>query len=83
MENFQIEKYIKNNFLKIIARPNAPETKIIKWDEARQALRVDVHAQPEKDRANKEIIKFFSKLTGKKAEIASGGAGKIKRIKFV
>ncbi|MFO8016297.1 MAG: DUF167 family protein [Candidatus Woesearchaeota archaeon] len=57
---------------RIIVRPNAPVTEVKAVDEARNALRVDVAAPPDKDKANNEVIKFFSKLLKKKVGIIHG-----------
>jgi len=67
-----IEKYIQNNHLKIIIRPNSPKTEITDFDKNKQALRVNVKALPEKGKANQAIIKFFSKLLKRKISIISG-----------
>jgi len=68
----EIQKYITNNHLAIIVKPNSPRTEIVKYDEERQALRVNVHAKPEDNKANIEIVKFFSKALKKRVSIKSG-----------
>jgi uncharacterized protein len=78
----EIEKHIKNGFLKIIVKTNSPKTEIIEYDETRQALKVNVHAQPIDGKANIEIIKYFSKLLKKKVEIKSGKTGKEKFLRI-
>jgi uncharacterized protein (TIGR00251 family) len=67
-----INQYINNNYLKILVKPNSPKTEIIGWDENKNALRVNIHAKPEDNEANTEVIKFFSKLLKKKVSIKSG-----------
>ena len=67
-----IYQYIKNNHLKIIVKPNSPKTAIVKYDSERDALIVNVHAKPEDNKANIEIIKFFTKLLRKKVSIKTG-----------
>jgi uncharacterized protein len=64
----------------IIARPNSRKTLISGYDEAREALKVDVAAPPEDNKANIELIRFFSKLSGRKARIAVGMKSKHKII---
>ena len=78
----RIDECIKNNSLKIIAKTSSPKTEIASWDKEKNALRVNVHAEPEKGKANREIIKFFSKLTKKKVKIASGLTSKQKLLRF-
>jgi uncharacterized protein (TIGR00251 family) len=67
-----IKQYIKNDHLKILVKPNSPKTEILKWDSERNVLRVNIHAKPEDNEANIEIVKFFSKLLKKKVVIKSG-----------
>lgn len=67
-----ITQYINNNHLKILVKPNSPKTEILKWDTERSALRINIHAKPEDNEANTEVIKFFSKLLKKKVVIKSG-----------
>lgn len=78
----EITDFIRKDSLKIIAKPNAPKTRPVKWDEARDALRVDVHAHPENNKANIEIIKYFSKKTGKNVRIIKGLTSKEKILRF-
>ena len=78
----EIEKYIKNNSLKIIVKPNARKTEILSWDESKQALRIAIAAPAEKGKANVEVIKFFSRLTKKKVQIKSGLTSRAKLLKF-
>ena len=77
-----IQKYIKNNKLKILVKPNSPKNKIIGWNKEKQALKVNIAAPPEKGKANTSIIKFFSKLLKKKVIIVSGKTSKQKIISF-
>lgn len=75
------ENLAKEKHLKIIVKPNARETRIAAIDEARNALRVDVKAPADKDKANREIIKFFSRLLKKKVSIAHGLKSKEKILR--
>ena len=68
--------------VKIIVRPNSPKTEIITYDKARDAWRIMVAAPPEKGRANREIIKFFSKKFKKKVEIISGSSSRNKVLQI-
>ncbi len=68
--------------LKIVVKANSQKTNIVGFDREKNALKVNVHAQPEKGKANAEIIKYFSKLTKKKVEIVSGLKSKTKMLKF-
>jgi len=77
-----IEKYIKNNSLKIIVKPNAKKNEILGYDESRKAVKVAIAAQAEKNKANLEVIKFFSKLLKKPVQIKSGLTSKEKLLKI-
>ena len=72
--------YVKNDRLKIIVKPNSKENKILSYDENKQALRVSIEAPAEDNKANIEVIKFFSKLLKKKVTIRSGLKSKEKLI---
>jgi hypothetical protein len=77
-----ISCYIKNNHLKILVKPNSSENKILGWDNKRQALRVAIAAVPEKGKANKEVIKFFTKLLKKQIRIMQGFKNKEKLLEI-
>jgi uncharacterized protein (TIGR00251 family) len=76
----ELNDAIKEGKIKIIAKPNSKETKIISYDFERKAFRIEVDAAPENNEANIEIIKFFTKLTKKKVKIKSGLTSKFKLI---
>ncbi len=73
----------KDKVLRIIVKPNSPKSEITAVDEARNALRVSIKAPPDKGKANKEVIKFFSKLLKKKVEIVSGLKSKEKMLRII
>ena len=77
-----IDKYIHNNKLKILVKPNSPKNQIISYDDNKKALRVSIKAAPEKGKANQELIKFISKLLKKKVEIVKGFKSKEKILKI-
>lgn len=72
-----------DRLLKIIVKPNSPKNEITSIDEDRNALRVSIKAPPDKGKANKEVMKFFSKLLKKKVEIVSGLKSREKLIKIL
>ncbi|MFC1728008.1 DUF167 domain-containing protein [Nanoarchaeota archaeon] len=65
-----ISKYIENNKLRILVKPNSKKSEILGYDG--KAVKVAIAAPADKGKANKEVIKFFSKLLKKKVEIKSG-----------
>ena len=78
--NFNNELKDKD-YIKIIVKPNSKENKIVKFDENKEAYVVNIKAKPEKNKANIEIIKFFSKLLKKKITIIKGLKSREKIIK--
>ena len=77
-----IDDYVVNGKLNITVKTNSPKTEITGYDDSKKALKVNVHAQPEKGKANAEIIKFFTKLIKKKVEIVSGKTSKTKVLRI-
>ena len=71
------------NSFSIIVRTNAPETKIVKWDPEKTSFRVDVAAPPEDNKANIELIKFFTRLLKKDVRIIRGATSKQKILRAV
>lgn len=79
-KELNIESYFKNNCLKILVKPNSSSNEIIGFDSEKQALKVSIKAPADKNKANIEVIKFFSKLLKKRVRIKSGLASKEKVI---
>ncbi|MEK6886956.1 MAG: DUF167 domain-containing protein [Nanoarchaeota archaeon] len=75
-----VNDYIINNKLKITVKPNSSENKIIGYDDAKKSLKVAIAAKPEENKANVEIVKFFSKLLKKRVRIKSGLTSKEKLL---
>lgn len=67
--------------IKIIVKTNSKKTQIIDYNKERKAYKVEVKALPEKNKANIEIEKYFSKLFKQKVKIISGKASKTKILK--
>lgn len=82
MNKDELNSYIKNNHIKIIVRSNSNENEITGYDEEKQALKVNISAPADKNKANKEVIKFFSKLLKKRVEIKSGLTSKEKLLRI-
>ena len=77
-----IEKYFKDNKLSIIVQPNSSKNEIKSYCNNRNALKVNIKAPAENNKANIEIIKYFSKFTKKQVKIISGLTSKKKIIRF-
>lgn len=76
----EIENFISNNKLKIIVKPNSSKTEITGFE--KDKIKVNVKAPADKNKANLEIIKFFSKLLKKKIIIKSGLTSKEKTLEI-
>ncbi len=68
------------NKFKIIVKANSKKNEVIVYDEVRKAYRVNIKAKAEDNKANKEIIRFLSRLLKKKVRIVSGLRSKEKLI---
>ena len=73
-----IQDHIVDDKLRIIVKPNAPETKVLGYDENKKAVRVSVSAVADKDKANKALVRFISKLVKRKVVIVSGSRSREK-----
>ncbi|MBU1030266.1 MAG: YggU family protein [Nanoarchaeota archaeon] len=73
-----VEKQICNGLLKIEVKPNAKKTELLGVDKASGSLKVSVHAPPENNKANLEVVKFFSRLLKRKVVIKWGLTSKKK-----
>lgn len=68
-------------YIKIKVVINAPRTEILeKMDDG--TIKIRVAGIPEKDRANKELVKFFKKKYGLSATIISGQKERIKLVRL-
>jgi uncharacterized protein (TIGR00251 family) len=76
------ERHIENNRIAIIVKPNSKENKILEWDQEQKALKVQIKAPAQDGKANRELIRFLSKISGRKAAIKSGITGKRKILVF-
>ena len=65
---------------RILVKPDCSENKLVGFDESRNAWRVEIAAPAEDNKANIEVIKFFSKLTKKRVRIVSGLTSKEKLL---
>ena len=71
------------NFLKVITKPGSPRDEILSFDEARKAYKVAIAAPPDKGKANLRLVKFISKLTGRRCEIVSGMSSREKLLRLL
>lgn len=74
---------IKKNKFKIIVKTKAKNNEITEFDKEEQSYRLNIKAIPQKGNANKEIIKFLSKLLKKQVRIIKGLKSKKKTIETI
>ena len=65
----------------VLVKPNAKTTELLGFDERRACYLVAIKAPPEHNRANVEVVKFFSKLLGRQVRIVRGLTNKRKVLR--
>lgn len=75
-----LSKYLKNNTISLRVVPHSSRSELVEED---GKLKLYLHALPEKNKANLELIKFFKKEYGLRVEIKSGEKGREKVIVVV
>ncbi len=68
--------------MKIIVKANAHYNKILGYDQERKVFRVAIKAKPQDNKANIEVVKFFTKLLGRPVRIKTGFTSKEKLLVF-
>lgn len=67
--------------IKVIVRPNAKKTEILERGDG--FLKIAIAAPPDKNKANKELIRFLSKELKRKVRIKSGLTSREKLVEVV
>lgn len=70
--------YVIDNSLRIIVKPGKKQNYILGYDYDKKALIVEIKAPAEQNKANKEVVKFLSKLLKKRVKIKKGFTSKEK-----
>jgi len=70
----------KTHHLQVRVKTHQPKTKILKEEDG--VIHIALHAPPEENKANIELIKFLSKENGMHARIISGRTSKEKTIEL-
>ncbi len=70
----------EGTLLLVHVQPKAKKNSIEGIDEWRGRLKVKIKAPPVEGKANKEVVKFFSKLLGAEIEIVWGETGREKDL---
>lgn len=69
--------------VKVIVKPSSSKTELGVFDVNKKAWRVSISARAEDNKANIELIKFFTKLSKKKVRIVSGLSSRVKFLEFL
>jgi len=75
-----IDQLLTQTRIHVRVTPHTKKTRITKIDG--NTLHLDVAAPPEDGKANKEIERYLTRITGKKATITLGKTGKDKTVKL-
>ena len=71
---------IKEWIFKVIVKPNSRKNEILGYDEEKQAYIISIKEKAEDNKANIGLIRFLSKILGRKARIKSGLKSRVKII---
>lgn len=66
---------------KVIVKPNSDENSIQCYDSEAGAYRISIKAPADKNKANKELVRFLSKRLKKRVTIVSGLRSRLKIVK--
>ena len=78
-----LQSYVKNGHLAIIAKPNASRTEIVGYDESRAAVKIAIAAPPDENKANVALLKFLRKELGRDVVLVSGKTGRKKLVRII
>jgi uncharacterized protein len=67
-----VSKYIQNNRLSVIVKPNSRKTELLGFNDEKNAFKIAISEPAENNKANKELIRFISKLLKRKVLIEKG-----------
>ncbi len=74
---------IKENIFSVTVKPNAKRTSVLGFDTLKKSYKISLAAPAQENKANIALVKFLSKITGKKARIKSGLKNKVKIIELL
>lgn len=77
-----IQQYIIQNKLRILVKPNAKKTEILGYDHEKNIVKIALAAPPEENKANKELLKFVSRILKKKVHFVTGLRSKEKVLEI-
>ena len=72
--------YIIDNSLRVLVKPGKKKNYVLGYDYEKKALLIEIKAPAQNNKANKEVIRFISKLLKKRVKIKSGHTSKLKTL---
>ena len=72
---------INNNQLKVKVTPSSSKTEIKEIKD--NVVKININAPPEKDKANKELVKFFKKQFKLSVRIKAGKTSREKTLEII
>lgn len=72
------DEIMKKGIFKVVVKPNARSNEIVTYDEGREAFIVQIKAEARDNKANIELIKFFSRLLKTQVRILRGATSRKK-----
>lgn len=73
-----VAEIVNSKTIAVIVKPNSSKDEIVGYSSEKKAFVINIKAAAEKDKANKELLKFLKKITGKAFAIKSGSRSKEK-----
>ena len=74
---------IKEKTFKVIIKPNSSKNEIVGFDDNKKAYKINIKEKAEENKANKELIRFLSKILEKRIKIKSGLKSREKIIEII
>lgn len=75
--------YAQNGVLKVFVKPNKMQSVVEGYDSSRNAVIIHISAPSDKDKANRELVRFLSRMLKKRVEIVKGMRGREKYVKII
>lgn len=74
---------IKEKIFKVVIKPDSSSNEIVGFDKDKKAYLIKIKAKPENNKANLELMRFLSKILGKRVKIKSGFKSREKLIEAI
>lgn len=75
-----VSDYIKNDKLKVRIKPNSDKNEVEGYDESRGVVVVRISEPARDNKANKELVRYFSDILGRRVRIKAGASSRTKLL---